>query len=1028
MFETPEMKGLPLREEEEEEGDDEDEDDDPEPLDVAFEDSGLEPLPRRKGVVIKDFNTKTEYEVVGRFPLVGPWWMVNVKVKKVGSKYLLQGYPSYYLQMETEGNQKAVVSLFMKACCVPDSFQEEFFTWLPEGSSLNFTHLEETLKTFHETKCREEKRSADTKCFDIFKHIKESDEGKALLTALSFPTILEFLPKLLPRNVLTCIKWFEYSTAKCEGDRLTTLDKILKEEPWKLGFNKLMYRELNDSLSEARLKNLRECGPVFQKVPELQKNALIVYEKLKQSCREDGHTYKEQDELTRMVSKEMSVDQAWKALRFMKDEEIVIMEKEHVFLPGLYNSEKRVADIVHHLIEKPPWRMHVDVKKILKVDKMRDSDVQSKINGEELNEMDQKESASTSDAKENYINDLDSGEETFREESTRKAEADSDQESAVRLICSNPVTIISGKGGCGKTTVVSSLFHYLMKTEKEEVANACNDFEADLDASEEWNAFSCSSSLNRNDSINVLFTAPTGKAAALLSKKTKQPAYTLHQVIYSYREGNPSWKFSHINVLVVDEGSLVSVGVLSRALQYLFYHARLTKLVILGDVRQLPSIEPGNMLADIFESLKPRGWTIDLKSNHRAESQLIVDNATRIFQRRYPKFDEVLRISEENNIWPTASPDKKFILVVLPPEDGSLYLQSAITALLENGPGLKDPKQSQFITFRRKDCDIINEICCRYYSKHPMRDHENKLQFLCEDKICSTRNVYLRDLLTRESIVCTKNDKCSEDSGPCICPVCTRREENGEKDDRRLCNGEIFFIKEDKKVDGKRILTISITDGPEYTVLYQALRRNSKIKHAWARTIHTFQGSEENTIVYVVGNSGRQNWQHVYTAVTRGRCRVYIVAEEAKLRGAIGRRTFGRKTYLRKRMNEALAGKINSSQQPSTSRETWKNPENNTWDCGSPAKSNFINKEESAPPGQMEGDNEPEGSNQRAGTSEEAALSPGGRKRQSGFPDGCLSPLKVTLVTEDNKTSPLATSLLQSMTLKSPAPKRLFNS
>nr|XP_020641675.1 DNA helicase B [Pogona vitticeps] len=1046
---------LPLKREgaaaKEEEEDDDEDDDDPEPLDITSEDSGQGVRPRRKAVVIKELNTEKEYEVVGRFPFVDPWWKVNIKVKRSGSKYFMQGYPSYYLQIDTEENQKAIISLLFKACTVPDPFRDEFFKWLPEGSSLNLTNLEEKLEEFKESKCREKQRSADTKIFDIFYYIKYSDAGKAVLAALSYPIILEFLPKLLPRNVFACIEWFEYNTVKCEGDRLTRLDKILKEEPWKLGFNPIMYREFGVYLAEAPLKNLCECKHLFQKIPELQKNALIVYEKLKQSCRNDGHTYEEQDELTRMVSKKMSVDQAWKALRFMKDEEIVIMEKERVFPAILYKFEKQIADVVCHLTENPPWHLHVDVKKIFNggssINKTRDSEVESKINDEVLFcEMDQKESSNTWN--ENCSSDLDSEEETEREESTCKAEADPDQESAVQLVCSNPVTIISGKGGCGKTTVISSLFHYLMQTEKEEVANACNDFEADLDASEEWNTFRHSSNLNRNDSINVLFTAPTGKAAALLSKKTKQAAYTLHQVIYSYygwRESNGKspWKFSTVNVLVVDEGSLVPVGVLSRALEYLFYSARLTKLVILGDVRQLPSIEPGNMLADIFESVKSRGWCIELKTNHRAESQLIVDNATRIFQRRYPEFDEVLRISEESKIWPVASSEKKFILILLPPGDGSNYLQSAITALLEKGPGLKNPRQSQFITFRRKECDIINEICCRHYSHHPMRDHKNKLQFLCGDKICSTKNVYLEDLLPKQKSVCTKNDKgpedCilegSEDSDPCVSPVCIRRAfccgkktRSPPDDDRRLCNGEIFFIKEDKKRDDERILTINITDGPEYTVLYQALRRNSKIKHAWARTIHTFQGSEEKTVVYVVGNSGRQNWQHVYTAVTRGRSRVYIVAEEAKLQAAVARKSFRRKTYLCKHMKEVLVGKINSSQQSSSPQMTQQNQENNTGDSGSPTRNNFTNEEESVLPCQMECDHEPGRTNEEAGTSGATALTPSEHKRRSEFPDDCSSPLKVTLVTEDNKTSPLATNLLRRMTLKSPASKQLFYS
>lgn len=51
--------------------------------------------------------------------------------------------------------------------------------------------------------------------------------------------------------------------------------------------------------------------------------------------------------------------------------------------------------------------------------------------------------------------------------------------------------------------------------------------------------------------------------------------------------------------------------------------------------------------------------------------------------------------------------------------------------------------------------------------------------------------------------------------------------------------------------------------------------------------------------MYVVGRAGRQHWQHVYTAVTRGQQRVYIIAEESQLRSAIARNSFPRKTRLK---------------------------------------------------------------------------------------------------------------------------------
>ncbi|XP_033018481.1 DNA helicase B [Lacerta agilis] len=992
-----------------ESNDDEDDDPDPEDFEDVFGGANQELLhrPSRKTLKIQDKASQETYQVIGRFPLVDPWWKVNAKLTRSQSKYYMKSYPSYFLQPDAG---KDIISLFFEECNVPPLFRDAFFEWFPK-ESLNFAHLEKTLKQFQESKLQEGAISAntqsqtctDTKNFDIFHYVKESFAGKAVLVALAFPIILELMPLLLPRAVSCCIEKLDWSKIHAEDYTLTKLDKILKEEPWKLGFGEIMKRELHTYFGEASWKAIRECRHILEKIPDLQKNALMVYEKLKHSCAELGHTYEEQRELTRMVSKNMPVEHAWESIKFMKDENIVVTERELVFLPHLFNSEKQIATSVCELSNKTPWRLRADPKKVLNgsAHATNSRDVKSEINDEEPCAVDQKEPGNSSDVQENSNPDSDF--EEPEKELKRNVEVDPDQESAIELICSNPVTIISGKGGCGKTTIVTRLFCYLSKAENKEAINACKDFEADLDAPEEWNTGSSGLSSNmiqcRNESLNVLYTAPTGRAASLLSDKTGRPAYTLHQVTYSFSKWSESkcnqWTFSSVNVLVVDEGSMVPVRMLSRVLQLLLHHARLAKIIILGDVRQLPSIEPGNMLADIFESLQSRGWSIELKTNHRAESQLIVDNATRISKQKYPEFDEVLRMSEENKTWAVPSAEKKFIFVALPPGDGSHYLQYAIEALLKNGPGLQDPKQSQFIAFRRKDCDIINEICCKHYSGHPTRNHKNRLQFLCGDKICSTKNAYMKDLLAKDSVTCDADD-----------------DRNNNYDDKRLCNGEIFFIKEDKEVDRRRFLTIGITDGPEYVMHYRALQKHSKIKHAWARTIHTFQGSEENTIVYVVGDTPHQNWQHVYTAITRGRCRVYIIAEEAKLQAVIAKKSFRRKTRLKAFMKDALAEETDVSEQTSPQKSWQSQQENDTCDVASRSGNS---RGEPAVSHKMEVDDavvEP------AGTAEETS---GELRRQCTLPDDCSSPLKVT---ENN--SPLGTTKLQSLTLKSPHAKQLF--
>ncbi|XP_066039302.1 DNA helicase B isoform X1 [Chamaea fasciata] len=831
----------------------------------------------------------------------------------MGSKYFVQGYPSYFLQTDVEENNRQVFSLFLKQCDVPEGWRKDFFDWLPMESVLSFSSLEEKLKQFQVSQLQPREIQRDTKNFDIFYYVSESFAGKVVLAALAFPGILEFLPVLLPRHFCSLLdKTCWQRKADVDGEEvadqmLTKLDEMLKDEPWKLGFSRIMYKELKLPYCEATWAAFCQCEHLLLKIPDLQKNALILYDQLKTCCRQMGHTYEDQDELAHFVSKHMSIEHVWQALEFLKDQNVVIREKKLVFLPHLYKSEKDIAMYVGDLLSNHTWKLDVDVKKILSVPEAPRETVDNQMDITQAHEMEE--------------NNLDNhnGENHFPGKVgsmsgiQSKAEVDKDQVIAVKKICSNAVTIISGKGGCGKSTIVSCLFRYLKQMEKE-VEAASKDFEEDLDASEEWNMFDHhweSENMCAKKILNVLFSAPTGRATSLLREKTQLPAYTLHQIIYSFKswrrsEQEQPWKFSGVTVLIVDEGSLVSVHILSLVLKLLCEHAQLAKLIILGDTRQLPSIDPGNMLADIFEGLKSRGFSVELRTNHRAESQLIVDNASRISHRQLPEFDEVLEVSAWNEEMTMPIPEKKFIFIALP-----AGLQTAIKILLKKGPGLADAKQSQFIAFRRQDCDLINELCCQHYSNHLTRDHRNRLLFQIGDKIASTRNVYLKDLLAASGVREVPKDQ------ECRNGEITLTEQDDEEG-KRLCNGDIFFIREDTEIDKQRLLTISSTYGSTFTVNYKALRKLCHIRHAWARTIHTFQGSEERTVVYVVGNAGRQHWQHVYTAVTRGRCRVYVVAEKQHLRRAVKNKEITRKTRLQRFLREAIAETNNCPTQMSS--------------------------------------------------------------------------------------------------------------
>ncbi|RXM97990.1 DNA helicase B [Acipenser ruthenus] len=290
-----------------------------------------------------------------------------------------------------------------------------------------------------------------------------------------------------------------------------------------------------------------------------------------------------------------------------------------------------------------------------------------------------------------------------------------------------------------------------------------------------------------------------------------------------------TWRFSEVEVFVVDEGSLASVQILNYVFKRLMKEAQLRKVIILGDVRQLPSIQPGNALSDMFEGLCKKGWTIELTTNHRSESHLIVRNATKISEigirnRSYSdlEFDAVVTVPAQKDSKVTIqTDDKSFIFIPLPSGNQNTGLEDAIRFLLESAPGLKDDAKSQFITFK-KNPELVFEI--------------------------------------------------------------------GNKD---------------VEIDGCRLLTLDDKDGRKVCASYRELR-DGKLKHAWAKTIHTYQGSESDTVVYVITSVGFQNWQHIYTAVTRARKRVYVVAKESFLEMMIRKKKPKRNTRLKELLEEIL--------------------------------------------------------------------------------------------------------------------------
>jgi exodeoxyribonuclease V alpha subunit len=179
---------------------------------------------------------------------------------------------------------------------------------------------------------------------------------------------------------------------------------------------------------------------------------------------------------------------------------------------------------------------------------------------------------------------------------------DAEQKLAIKTCVRNPVSVITGGPGTGKTTIIK------------EVAAALRHFNGDE---------------------MILYSALAGKAARRMQQSTGEQASTLHAML-GMRPGKPP-KFHaknklEVDTLVLDEASMVDEAMFSDVLNALPDSAR---LILVGDVGQLPSIGPGAIMRDLIESdaipcVKLR------KSNRFAADSDIGKAAVKIMNKKCP--------------------------------------------------------------------------------------------------------------------------------------------------------------------------------------------------------------------------------------------------------------------------------------------------------------------------------------------------------------------------------------------------------
>jgi len=202
-----------------------------------------------------------------------------------------------------------------------------------------------------------------------------------------------------------------------------------------------------------------------------------------------------------------------------------------------------------------------------------------------------------------------------------------DQRLAIKKGIANDFLVITGGPGTGKTTIINAICKIYGSLYK----------------------------LNEDDLNKVLFLlAPTGRASKRISEETSLPAYTIHRFLKWNKEEN-TFRINEENksdakIVIIDEASMLDTELLYNLLLGLRNN---TKIIMIGDANQLPSVSPGQVLKDIINS----GCmdVVDLKTLYRRDEassitllahEIINDTNENIFDLT----DENFIFEETNNI------------------------------------------------------------------------------------------------------------------------------------------------------------------------------------------------------------------------------------------------------------------------------------------------------------------------------------------------------------------------------------------
>lgn len=381
------------------------------------------------------------------------------------------------------------------------------------------------------------------------------------------------------------------------------------------------------------------------------------------------------------------------------------------------------------------------------------------------------------------------------------------QREAVEGAFLNGIEVITGGPGTGKTTIIN-----------------------------------CIVSILEGLGLKVFMAAPTGRAAKRMAEATGREAKTIHRLLeigkYTDSEIDEIENETSViecDVLIVDEASMIDISLMNALLKAMQIG---TRLIIVGDVDQLPSVGPGNILRDIIES----------------DSVKVV------------RLNEIFRQGQESMIVQNAHLINEGKMPILNSKNSDFYLQRAVgtDAMMENIIGLIKTRLPKF----NKSWDSIKDI----QVLSPMKKGDMGIDNL---------NIELQKVLNPKT-----KEKCEKEFRDTVFRVGDKvmqiknnytlkwYKKVSLEDGKGVFNGDVGYITDIN--EEKNTVVVSFED--DKIVEYEDSDLD-EITLAYAITIHKSQGSEFPVVIMpmFMGPPLLMNRNLLYTGITRAKKLVVLV-------------------------------------------------------------------------------------------------------------------------------------------------------